>query len=187
MFEEQMNKKYLGTGFRKLKVVNKSRYFFLILINIFICVQVKGQSNTSSIEQHCVNFFANYILGKESKLQDRKVYFDWKSLPKQTVFSSRTIKHYFLENPELEKEAYYSQYAESLEPIKIENVESSYFVKRKKKKAYTLSVYQKRQVGEYYYVLFDLYLSSELRGYKIYFQVKNTREPLQYVFVDYIY
>src|SRR5690554_445744 len=107
MFEEQMNKKYLGTGFRKLKVVNKSRYFFLILINIFICVQVKGQSNTSSIEQHCVNFFANYILGKESKLQDKKVFFNWVSEAEQTFFSY-PIYHVFSSNPELEKEAYYS-------------------------------------------------------------------------------
>jgi len=168
-------------------MINKSRYYFLILICVLTSVQLRGQDDTSSIEQHCVNFFANYILGKEPKLYDRKVYFDWMSLPKQTVFFSRTIKYYFLKNSELEKDVYYGQYAEPLEPIKIKCVKNSHFVKRKKKKTYTLSVYQKRKVGEYYYVLFDLYLPSELRGYNIYFQVKNTQEPLEYVLIDYIY
>lgn len=167
-------------------MINKSRYYFLILICVLTSVQLRGQDDTSSIEQHCVNFFANYILGKEPKLQGKKVFFNWVSEAEQTFFSY-PLNYIFSSNPELEKDIYYSQYAEPLEPIKIKCVKNTHLVKRKKKKTYTLSVYRKRKVGEYYYVLFDLYLSSELRGYKIYFQVKNTQEPLEYVLIDYIY
>src|SRR5690554_7650439 len=94
-------------------MINKSRYYFLILICVLTSVQLRGQDDTSSIEQHCVNFFANYILGKEPKLQGKKVFFNWVSEAEQTFFSY-PLNYIFSSNPELEKDIYYSQYAEPL-------------------------------------------------------------------------
>jgi len=172
--------------FVKILYMNKSiKYFLFLFWLIFISAKSQSQNDTSLIEQHCINFFANYIIGKVPELEDRKVYFDWISLPKQTFFYSTAIKYIFTSNPELNNDIHYGQYAESIEPVKIEYVYNPYFIEHKKDNSYTLTLFRKRKVGDYYYVLVNI--SFHLKGYFIYFQVRNIKEPLQYVLINYIY